>query len=334
MRKEWLARIIVPLGLVIALGIPAVGWWQHKQGTVLHARMAEIGGWTPENLSVAVGEPLHLRLTSDDVTHGFAVGQMDQPSVDVIPGEMTDVTLVFDKPGKYTFYCTRWCSVNHWRMRGTIEVTDPHTKAEPAKPPLYVTLGLDIDADHRASVTPNQMPSAWRGALLNKTIPDTYKNHQYYLTHTPVDLWMALRSEPDFTELTDQEVWDLVAWVWQSNTTPDELKVGRELFTANCAACHGEGGAGNGVFADQLAPNSSAEAPAQTTGTQTQRPAPADFTDPSRMLSASPAHLQGKLIRGGMGTGMPYWGPIFTEDQTWALVAYLWTFQFQMEVVP
>jgi hypothetical protein len=40
------------------------------------------------------------------------------------------------------------------------------------------------------------------------------------------------------------------------------------------------------------------------------------------MLGASPALLQGKIIRGGMGTGMPYWGPIFTEAQTWALVDY------------
>jgi len=29
-----------------------------------------------------------------------------------------------------------------------------------------------------------------------------------------------------------------------------------------------------------------------------------------------------------MGTGMPYWGPIFTNQQIWSLVDYLWTFQF------
>jgi hypothetical protein len=72
--------------------------------------------------------------------HGFAVGQIDQPAVDVIPGEITEVTLIFDRPGKYTFYCTRWCSVNHWRMRGTSEVTGPGIETEAAKPPLYVTL--------------------------------------------------------------------------------------------------------------------------------------------------------------------------------------------------
>lgn len=61
---------------------------------------------------------------------------------------------------------------------------------------------------------------------------------------------------------------------------------------------------------------------------------PADFSDPQRMLAASPALLQGKILRGGMGTGMPYFGPLFTEEQTWALVAYLWTFQFDLTEKP
>jgi mono/diheme cytochrome c family protein len=29
-----------------------------------------------------------------------------------------------------------------------------------------------------------------------------------------------------------------------------------------------------------------------------------------------------------MGTGMPAWGPIFTDDQTWALVDYVYSFVF------
>ncbi|OGO29168.1 MAG: hypothetical protein A2136_03785 [Chloroflexi bacterium RBG_16_54_11] len=332
MSKEWLARTLLLFGLALAVGVPALGWWKQTQGITLHARMAETGGWTPENLSVNTGELLHLRLTSDDVTHGFAVGQSDQAAVDIVPGEMTEVTLVFDKPGKYTFYCTRWCSVNHWRMRGTIEVSDPNAIYEYTNPPLYVRLGLDIDADHSADVQPAELPAAWRGALLNQKIPETYRSREYYLSHTPVDLWLSLRSERDLDDLTDQETWDLVAWVWQSNSSVEERQLGKQLYTVNCAACHGDSGAGDGVFAGDLVINSSIESSTQDMGEQTQ--SPADFTDANMMLSASPAHLQGKIIRGGMGTGMPYWGPIFTEEQTWALIAYLWTFQFNMEVHP
>ncbi len=49
------------------------------------------------------------------------------------------------------------------------------------------------------------------------------------------------------------------------------------------------------------------------------------------MLGASPALLQGKILRGGMGTGMPNWGPIFDEQQIWDLDAYLYTYQFHEE---
>lgn len=58
---------------------------------------------------------------------------------------------------------------------------------------------------------------------------------------------------------------------------------------------------------------------------------PANFTDAKRMLGASPALLEGKFLRGGMGTGMPAWGPIFTEEQAWHLVEALYSFQFHYE---
>ncbi len=332
MIKEWLARGIIIIGMAVLVSVPILNTFQQGHVTLVHARMAESGGWMPENLNAVVGEPLHLRLTSDDVTHGFAVGQLDQPHIEIKPCEVTAVTLVFTNPGKYTFYCTRWCGVNHWRMRGTIEVTGSQTIPNPVQPPLYVRLGLDIDAAHTASVTPARIPSAWGGALLAQTIPPAYRNREYYLSHTPLDLWLALRSEPSSEHLTDQDIWDLVAWLWQSNTTPEQLATGKQLYTANCAACHGENGGGDGVYAAQLAASSHQTTSDVTVGKHTQQPA--NFTDPVTMLSANPAHLQGKILRGGMGTGMPSWGAIFTEDQTWALVAYLWSFQFQMEVNP
>ena len=56
--------------------------------------------------------------------------------------------------------------------------------------------------------------------------------------------------------------------------------------------------------------------------------APINFTEARNILGASDAILEGKIIRGGMGTGMPYWGPIFTPQQIQSLVDYVWTFQF------
>jgi mono/diheme cytochrome c family protein/plastocyanin len=332
MRMEWLARFIVIALVAAVLAVPAGAWWLRSQGTLIRARMAETGGWMPESLTAEVGQPLRLRLTSDDVMHSFAIGKSDQPAVDVIPGEVTEVTLTFDQPGKYTYYCTRWCSVNHWRMRGTIEVIGAETTPEAVKPPLYVTLGLDIDAEHHAESIPEQKPSAWRGAQLGVSLPAAYLEREYYLSHSPVEMWKALRDEADLAPLTDQDIWNLAALAWQSNTTPQELEAGQQLYTTNCAACHGETGKGDGVFADDLDLSQAEEHADMQTGEMTTRPT--DFTMAEHMLAASPAHLQGKILRGGMGTGMPYWGPIFTEEQTWALVAYIWTFQFDLEDLP
>ncbi len=50
---------------------------------------------------------------------------------------------------------------------------------------------------------------------------------------------------------------------------------------------------------------------------------PADFTDLRRLMSLSDAHLQGKLLRGGMGTGMPEFGSLYTADEQWALIAFV-----------
>ena len=324
LNAEFAARVFV---VGIALGLPLAAllarWADKTIG--IRARVAEAGGWTPADLTAAVGQPIHLRLTSDDVLHGFAIGQSEQPAIDVPPGQAVETTLTFDRPGKYVFYCTRWCGLGHWRMRGTIEVSGASADLTTGQPPLYVTLGLNIDALHEAAVTPEGTPLAVRGAQLGVALPASYLTQDYYRSHSPAEVWQALRAESFSTELTDDEVWDVVAFVWQSNTTPEALAEAKTIYAQNCTACHGETGAGDGIAASALK-NNVHEAQTEF-GHNTQ--APVDFTDASLMLGASPALLQGKILRGGMGTGMPYWGPIFTEAQTWALVDYLWTFQFE-----
>jgi mono/diheme cytochrome c family protein len=241
-----------------------------------------------------------------------------------MPGEMTEVTLRLDKPGTYTFYCTRWCGPNHWRMRGTITVTGDGVE-EPVTQPLYVQLGLDIDAPHEAQVIPSEKPSAQSGARLNLDL-STYQSTAYYRAHNPGEVWQDLRGDPDFTSYSDQQLWDAVAFIWGSNTTPEELAKAEQLYAQNCAACHGGLGRGDGVFSGELG-HLPEDAHETTSGHEVIDPT--DFTDPHHMLSTSPAALQGKIIRGGMGSGMPMWGVIFTEEQTWSLVSYLFTFQFE-----
>ena len=322
-RLELLSRILITVAVVGAVGAPLY-LWSHTP--LIHAQMSENGGWSPDVLQAEVGKPLHLKLTSDDVMHGFAVGQMDMDAVDVEPGKVTEVTLTFDKPGIYTFYCTRWCGLNHWRMRGTIEVMGVSDSPEASSSPLYVSLNLDLDAPHDASVIPSQTPSAIRGQQLAANLP-IVQSTDYYRSESPYQAFDELSD----TSLTDSQRWEVVAYIWQLNTTPESLANGKQLYAQNCAACHGENGAADGVFADDLKAAGDASAQTMAGAQDMQRQTPANFTDPTRMLGASPALLQGKILRGGMGTGMPMWGSIFTEDQIWDLISYIYSFQFDYE---
>jgi mono/diheme cytochrome c family protein len=220
-------------------------------------------------------------------------------------------------------------------MRGTIEVMPaaggPAPTAVKEPPPLYVSLGLNIDAPHAAQVTPQARPSAAQGAALGFDLPAAYLSQTFYRTHSPAQAWEILRGDPASQGLDDQQVWDLIALIWSANMSPGALEAGRGLYAENCAACHGENGAGDGVYAAGMASKSAGGA-TETGMDGHSLKAPADFTDASNMLGASPALLNGKIVRGGMGTGMPYWGPIFSEDQIWALIDALYAYQFNLEV--
>jgi mono/diheme cytochrome c family protein/plastocyanin len=309
-RNEIVARLFLALlllGLLLLLASRAL----NRSGVDVHAAMPEKGGWLPDSLKAEVGLPLKLRLTSDDVLHGFAVGQSGWPAVDVKPGQVTEVTLTFERPGAYIYYCTRWCGPNHWRMRGTIQVTG-EGDGEPAtvESPVYVALGLDIDAPHPAAAIPDQVPIAARSDSLLSTIPARYFDRERYLAQPPATMWQSLRNEPGLNANSDAELWEAVAFIWLSHGDNEQRQLGQGLYAQNCAACHGATGAGNGVFGQAFE---------QAT----------DFTSAQDMLGASTAILDGKIRRGGMGTGMPNWGAIFTDEEIDALIAHLWTYQFQ-----
>jgi len=329
-RQETLARWLVLILVSAVLLTPLIARWKLplKQPTVLevHARVPEKGGWQPETITAHVGEPLHIRLTSDDVVHGFALGKWDKPSVDILPGEFVELTLAFDRPGKYVFYCTRWCGPNHWRMRGIIEVVGEGAAPTPEPPPKYLELGLDIDAPHLAEVIPEHSVDPNRGAMFANRLSEALLERETYLTHSPAQLWLHLRGERTLSDLSDDDLWDIVTWLWQRQAPPTTLELGRRLYAENCAACHGEAGKGDGVMLRNLHVDSlSSNQPSREHSMQK----PPDFSDPRILLGASPALLEGKIIRGGMGTGMPYWGPILTPEQIDALVAYIYRFAWE-----
>lgn len=324
MKNERIARIFTVGTIVTVFAAIGFYWWAGNRGAItVYANSPENGGWQPGGITVPAGEHLRLRVTSNDVVHSFAIGKSEQVAIDIMPGEVSELDLVFDLPGRYVYYCDRWCGVDHWRMRGVITVTGEAEISETTQP-LYVSLGIDIDAEHIAENLPNRLPSANRFDPTRADISG-YLDQNIYRANSPESLWEILREDSSLSHFSEDELWDAVAAVWAANTTPSALAKGKALYDRNCAACHGITGQGNGLFANLPLETAENQILMEGHGTQT----PSDFTNAAHMLSLSPAAAQGKMIRGGMGTGMPMWGDIFADEQVWDLISYIYTFQFK-----
>ncbi len=79
--------------------------------------------FTPSTVTLKKGEPVVLRLTSDDVTHGFFVRPLNIDA-EIHPGSTTEVEVTPQTAGTYTIICDHFCGVNHGNMRMTIEVVE------------------------------------------------------------------------------------------------------------------------------------------------------------------------------------------------------------------
>jgi cytochrome c oxidase subunit 2 len=317
-KREVLARVVV---LLIVVGFPAavlahqyvyVPAMQREENIIdLVAHTPAEGGWSPEIITVNKGDTVRLRITATDVVHGFAIGQLGIDVGTIIPGEVTTVEFVANEVGRFTYYCNVWCSPHHPRMRGTLEVVDPEAPDTLVIPEDSVEFTqIDIDSPHEAEIYPAEPPNVAEGQEIARSTGLDARHGEDVRTQSPSAVFQAIRQQDGADHLSDDEVWDLVAYAWLGSVTPAEVETGRILYTKNCLACHGQSGEGDGPGSLSL---------------EEQMP---DFTDPVSMAGATSEILYAKMRRGGMGTGMPYWGPIFTEEQTWNVVDYLWTFFF------
>ena len=83
-----------------------------------------IGGtffWLPAEVRVPAGRPVTFRLTSIDVTHGFAIARTNVNTM-VMPGYVSQLTYTFAAPGEYLMLCHEYCGTGHHGMGGKVIV--------------------------------------------------------------------------------------------------------------------------------------------------------------------------------------------------------------------
>src|SRR5471030_713178 len=75
-------------------------------------------------LHVAVGRPVKLIMTSEDVIHDVFVPAF-RIKADVIPGRYTNLWFQPTKPGRYHLFCAEYCGTRHSGMTGEVIVMEP-----------------------------------------------------------------------------------------------------------------------------------------------------------------------------------------------------------------
>lgn len=117
------------------------------------------------------------------------------------------------------------------------------------------------------------------------------------------------RFMPPFNSLSDQQRWDVVAYSFTLSAPPTVLEQGAELYQANCARCHGSRGQGDGPEAASLSNT------------------PTDFSEQSAMAEKSQADFYQAMAE-GIAPDMPAFRDLLSEEQLWALAAYVRTLTF------
>jgi mono/diheme cytochrome c family protein len=148
--------------------------------------------------------------------------------------------------------------------------------------PCHGETGMGDGPD--ASILENPVPAIGSAEIARKSTPA-----DWYLMVTQGNMEKFM---PPFSSLSDQERWDVVAYVYTLSSPLEVLTQGEILFMTECAECHGDDGK-QGVV---------------------------DLTDQSFMNKRTTEDLVASITNGH--ELMPAFDE-FSEDQFWALTAFL-----------
>ena len=118
---------------------------------------------------------------------------------EIYPGKVVEVDVTPDKPGRYAFACTRWCGVDHWRIRGVIEVTGGSAAGggrRNSRPFSSSSALTSTPCGMRRKSRPRGQPSIGAGAALNAKLPQDLTDPAKRRTLTPADAFQTMRAIP------------------------------------------------------------------------------------------------------------------------------------------
>jgi cytochrome c oxidase subunit 2 len=92
--------------------------------------VSQAWAFDPNPIVVPEDSRVTFYVTSRDIQHGFKVVDTNINMM-VLPGQISTLTAVFDKPGTYNILCHEYCGIAHHTMYGQI-IVEPAAGAEEA----------------------------------------------------------------------------------------------------------------------------------------------------------------------------------------------------------
>jgi cytochrome c oxidase subunit II len=120
-----------------AAGAIVIASWAQKSGIVTAGvqpaiaaegpRVIEIKArkfqFSPSEITLKKGEPVILRLTSEDRAHGFLLKPL-KIDTDITPGKATDIAVTPTAAGQYIVICDHYCGTGHGNMKMKLTVVE------------------------------------------------------------------------------------------------------------------------------------------------------------------------------------------------------------------
>jgi cytochrome c oxidase subunit 2 len=75
-------------------------------------------------IAIPVNTPVEIKLKSKDVIHSFYLPNF-RTKQDAVPGYVTRLWFQAVEKGTYEIGCAQHCGVNHYKMKGTLQILDP-----------------------------------------------------------------------------------------------------------------------------------------------------------------------------------------------------------------
>jgi cytochrome c oxidase subunit II len=79
--------------------------------------------FSPSEITLKKGEPVILRLTTEDRTHGFLLKPF-KIDTDITPGKATDIAVTPTASGQYLVICDHYCGTGHGNMHMKLTVVE------------------------------------------------------------------------------------------------------------------------------------------------------------------------------------------------------------------